>query len=271
MKHSHRKEVRDTSFETPLLVQDALALRSRETRDARHQFLIEGVRAVNLAMEFDALETLFYCPAPGDDGTRFLVAEVRSRGTRCLRVEDADIRAMAQGEDAQNVVGIARQQWKTPAEAFAQDGVWLALETVRNDGNLGSMLRTSEAAGARGVIACGPEVDFWAPKSVRAAMGALFSQTLVRASWKDLLAFKSRANAHWIGTSLENARPYTSLTYSKNFWLWMGDERKGLSARCLEACDELAYIPMSGRVDSLNVGVAAGVVLFGAQFKPRTS
>lgn len=269
MKHSHRKEVRDTSFETSLLLQDALSLRSRETRDSRRQFLIEGVRAVNLAMEFDALETLFYCPAPGDDGTRFLVDGAREQGIRCLRVEDADLRAMAQGEDAQNVVGIARQQWKSPEEAFAAEGVWLALETVRNEGNLGSMLRTAEAAGAQGIIACGPEVDFWAPKSVRAAMGALFSQTLVRASWKELLAFKTRSNARWIGTCLENARPYDALSYGKDFWLWMGDERKGLTPRALEACDDLAYIPMSGRVDSLNVGVAAGVVLFGARLRRR--
>ncbi|RYX81899.1 RNA methyltransferase [bacterium] len=267
MKHSHRKEVRDTSFETSMLVQDALALRSRESRDTRRQFLIEGVRAVNLAMEFDALETLFFCPVPGEDGTRFLAAEARQQGIRCLRVEEPDIRAMAQTEDAQNVIGIARQQWKTPEDAFAQEGIWLALEQVRNDGNLGSMLRTAEAAGAQGIIACGPEVDFWAPKSVRAAMGALFSQTLVRASWKDLLAFKTESNARWIGTCLENARPYDSLNYGKNFWLWMGDERKGLSERALEACDDLAYIPMSGRVDSLNVGVAAAVVLFGARLR----
>ncbi len=266
MKHVNRKEVRSSSTQTSLLVEDALALRSRETRDSRRQFLVEGVRAINLAMEFDALETLFYAPT-GEEGTRFLAGEARERGVRCLRIEEVELRAMAQGEDAQGVVGIARQQWKSPGEAFAGDGVWLALESVRNEGNLGSMMRTSEASGARGLIACGPEVDFWAPKVVRAAMGALFSQTLVRASWKELLAFKMQSNARWIGTSLENARPYGSIEFGRDFWLWMGDERKGLSARALEACDELAFIPMSGRVDSLNVGVAAGVVLFGAQFK----
>ncbi len=269
MKHSNRKEVRDTSFETPMLLQDALALRSRDIRDSRRQFLIEGVRAINLALEFDALETLFYCYLPGDEGPRFLAAEAREQGVRCLRVEEADLRAMSQGEDPQNVVGIARQQSKSPDEAFAHEGVWLAVETVRNDGNLGSMMRTAEAAGAQGIIACGPEVDFWAPKSVRAAMGSLFSQTLVRASWKELLDLKNQSNIRWIGTCLENARPYDSLTYGKNFWLWMGDERKGLTPRALEACDDLAYIPMSGRVDSLNVGVAAGVVLFGSKLRRR--
>ena len=267
MKHSHRKEVRSFSAETSLLVEDALALRSRETRDSRRQFLVEGVRAINLAMEFDALETLFYCFSPGEEGTRFLVAEARERSVRCLKVEEVELRAMAQGEDAQGVVGIARQQPKSPQEAFAGDGVWLALETIRNDGNLGSMMRTAEASGARGLIACGPEVDFWAPKAVRSAMGALFSQTLVRASWKELLAFKNQSNARWIGTSLENARSYEHISFGRDFWLWMGDERKGLSPRALDACDELAFIPMSGRVDSLNVGVAAGVVLFGAQLK----
>ncbi len=269
MKHSRFLEVRASSDHS-LLLDDALALRGRETRDARRQFLVEGVRAINLAMEFDALETLFFAPGNGD-GVRFLAGEARERGVRCLQIEPAELRAMAHGEDAQGVVGIARQQTRTLVEAGAEKGVWLALETLNDDGNLGTMLRTSEASGARGIIACGPDVDFWAPKAVRAAMGALFSQTLVRASWKELLAFKTATSAQWIGTSLENARPYDQIAFGRDFWLWMGDERDGLSPRALEACDELAYIPMSGRVDSLNVGVAAGVVLFGAQFRFKVS
>jgi len=267
MKHNSRREVNPSPRpESQFLLEDALSLRTRLERDARRRFLIEGVRAVNLAMEFDALETLFFC-SNGDDGTRFLVAEARSYGARCHRVEEVELRAMASGEDAQNVVGIARQQLKSPEEAFAGEGVWLALESVNNDGNLGSMMRTAEAGGARGIVACGPDVDFWAPKAVRASMGAIFSQSLVRASWRDLLAFKNESNARWIGTALENARSYEQVEFGRNFWLWMGDERQGLSRRSLEACDELAFIPMQGRVDSLNVGVAAGVVLFGARRK----
>ena len=267
MKHSHRKEVR-SSTDTSSLIEDALALRSRDTRDARRQFLVEGVRAINLAMEFDALETLFYAPS-GEEGTRFLASEARARGVRCLQVEDAELRAMAHGEDAQGVVGIARQQTRTLLEANAHEGVWLALETLNDDGNLGTMLRTAEASGARGLIACGAEVDFWAPKAVRASMGALFCQTLVRASWREMRDFQAATNARWIGTALMEAEPYDKISYGKNFWLWMGDERDGLSPRALAACDALAFIPMSGRVDSLNVGVAAGVVLFGAQFRGK--
>ncbi len=265
MKHHSRREVNSSSeHETPFLLEDALSLRTRAQRDARRRFLIEGVRAVNLAMEFDALETLFWC-SNGDDSTRFLVVEAREHGVRCHRVEEVELRAMSNGEDAQNVVGIARQQLKSPEEAFAGEGVWIALESVNNDGNLGSMLRTAEAGGARGLIACGPDVDFWAPKAVRASMGAIFSQSLVRASWRDLLAFKEKSGARWIGTALEGARSYEQIEFGRDFWLWMGDERSGLSQRACEACDELAFIPMSGRVDSLNVGVAAGVVLFGAR------
>jgi len=266
MKHSHRKEVRNPSTETSFVLEDALALRSRAERDARRQFLIEGVRAINLAMEFDALETLFYVTG-GEDGAYFLAREARERGVHCHRVEELELRAVAQGEDAQGLVGVARQQLHSLSDALAGEGVWLALETLNNDGNLGTMMRTSEASGARGIIACGPDVDFWAPKAVRSAMGALFSQTLVRASWRDLLAFKEKSGARWIGTCLENARPYEQIEFGRHFWLWMGDERAGLSQRALDACDERAYIPMKGRVDSLNVGVAAGVVLFGAQRK----
>ena len=129
------------------------------------------------------------------------------------------------------------------------------------------MLRTAQAAGARGCIAVtsesgGDDVDFFHPATVRASMGAFWQQTLVRASWDELFRFRARHHPFWLGTSLRNARDYRAIKYPRDLWLWLGDERSGLSPRALHACQQLAYIPVSENVDSLGVGVAAGVMLY---------
>ena len=241
-------------------------LRDRIHRDARGQFLIEGVRNVALALENDALQTLIYAsPMTAISGR--LVAQTRIRGIPHFAASAADLQTLAQGEDPQGLIGIAARPTIPLHEAGAHNGVWLALESIRKPGNLGSLLRTAQAAGARGCIAVaseggGDDVDFFDPATVRASMGAFWQQTLVRASWDELIQFRARHHPFWLGTSLRNAENYRALKYPRDLWLWLGDERSGLSPRALKSCRKLAYIPVDSSVDSLGVGVAAGVMLY---------
>ena len=236
-------------------------LRDRTPRDARGQFLIEGVRSVALALENNALQTLIYAsPMTAISGR--IVAQTRIRGIPHFVTNAANLTPLAQGEDPQGLIGIATRQTLTLDEANAHRGVWLVLESIRKPGNLGSILRTAQASGARGVIAVGDDVDFCNPASVRASMGAFWQQKLVRASWDELFAFRARHHPFWLGTSLRNAELYHQIKYPRDLWLWLGDERSGLSPRALKACRKLAYIPVDPSVDSLSVGVAAGVMLY---------
>lgn len=278
MKNSHLREVRHSHspFNTHSsdngsasdfsigLVQSLLPLKLRQEREARGQFLIEGLRCVHLALETDCLETLIFAtcaPFP----TLEVVREARERGVHCVPVENLSLLQLACGEDPQGLIGVAARRPLSLAEAFADEGIWIALESVQQDGNLGSILRTAEAAGAKGIIAVGAQIDFFAPGVVRCSMGAFFAQKLVRASWKEVLDFKIRRELAWFGTSVEASLRYDAVSYPRDFWLWMGDERCGLSERTLQECDARISIPMQGRVDSLNLGVATGIVLFGAR------
>ena len=191
-----------------------------------------------------------------------LVAQTRIRGIPHFAARPDDLQALAQGEDPQGLIGIAARPTIPLHQSGAHSGVWLVLESVRKPGNLGSMLRTAQAAGARGCIAVGDAVDFLDPATVRASMGAFWQQTLVRASWDELFAFRARHHPFWLGTSLRNAENYCALKYPRDLWLWLGDERSGLSPCALKSCGQLAYIPVSSSVDSLGVGVAAGVMLY---------
>ena len=251
---------------TPQLLAQTALLRNRIHRDARGEFLIEGFRNVALALENDALQTLIYA-SPMTAMSGRLVAQARIRGIPHFMTSAANLQPLAQGEDPQGLIGIAARRTAKLSESGAHRGIWLALESVRKPGNLGSMLRTAQASGARGCIAVtsesgGDDVDFFDPASVRASMGAFWQQTLVRASWDELFAFRARHHPFWLGTSLRGAELYSALKYPRDLWLWLGDERSGLSPRALNACRKLAYIPVSSSVDSLGVGVAAGVMLY---------
>ena len=265
MKRHLDKEVSraKASPATPLLLAHTALLCGRPHREARGQFLIEGARNVALALENDALQTLIYAsPMTAISGR--LVAQTRIRGIPNFAASAADLQTLAQGADPQGLIGIAARPTISLDEAGAHSGVWLVLESVRKPGNLGSMLRTAQAAGARGCIAVGDSeaVDFFDPASVRASMGAFWGQTLVRATWDELFAFRARHHPFWLGTSLRGAKDYRALKYPRDLWLWLGDERHGLSPRALKSCGKLAYIPVSSSVDSLGVGVAAGVMLY---------
>jgi TrmH family RNA methyltransferase len=142
------------------------------------------------------------------------------------------------------------------SEPPAPSDLWLALEHVCSPGNLGTLLRTSEAVGATGLVALGAGVDPWDPAVVRATMGALFTRRIVRAGARVLRAWARRHGVAIVGADGEGARDFREVSYRRPVVLVLGDERKGLSPVQRAACDELVRIPMTGRTDSLNVAVA---------------
>ena len=155
-------------------------------------------------------------------------------------------------------------KWLPKAEAT---GLWLALEDIRDPGNLGTIIRTADAAGARGIILAGSSCDPWSPDCVRATMGSIFAVPLHRMGTSDLIALIKSWPGETVGTHLQATedyrRPYQSPTL-----LIMGSEGQGLSDRVAEACATLVRIPMKSGPESLNLAVASGLVLFEAAF-PR--
>ena len=137
--------------------------------------------------------------------------------------------------------------------------VWVALDHVRDPGNLGTILRTADAVGAKGVILVGETTDPFAVEAVRATMGSLFHVPLARMT---RAAFQEMA-ASWpgtlVGTHLKGSTDYRAISYERPTLLLMGNEQAGLPDELADGCDQLARIPQAGRADSLNLAVATGV------------
>ncbi|WP_245414667.1 TrmH family RNA methyltransferase [Aestuariivirga litoralis] len=158
-------------------------------------------------------------------------------------------------------IGVFRQRW---AETVTPTGVWLALEDMRDPGNLGTIIRTADAAGASGVILAGQSCDPWGPDCVRATMGSIFGMPLVRMDQKGFLSLLKDWPGESVGTHLKATETYRR-AYGTPSLLVMGSEGKGLSEEAAAACSTLVRIPMKGAAESLNVAIATGLMLFEAQ------
>ncbi len=144
----------------------------------------------------------------------------------------------------------------------ASPGVALAVHEVRDPGNMGTMIRTADAAGALGVLAVGDCVDLYAPKVVRAAAGAMFHLPLVAVSEAALLAWSHETGVALVATVVGDGTPLPAAELPERCAILIGSEAHGLPEALLTACQVRVTIPMPGRAESLNAAIAAGVLLY---------
>lgn len=241
-------------------------LRQRKERERTGLFFAEGIRLVAEAMQLGApVDQLVFAPGLVERHpyARALVAGAQAAGTPCLQVSDDAFATVAAKEHPQGLAAVIHQQWTTLDAARTDDGLcWIALDSVQDPGNLGTILRTADAVGASGVILLGQATDPYDPTSIRASMGAIFAQRLVRATWEEFLAWADTHGCHIAGSSDAATDDYAGVTYPRPLVLLMGSERAGLGAERQRVVDRMVRIPMTGRSDSLNLAVATAIMLY---------
>lgn len=272
--HGKIKEI--TSTANPI-IKDIKALAMKKNRDREKLFIAEGQKLVTDALEAGwTIRTLIHGKNAQDDENHrrqveALAVKVHTTGGDVLIVSDKILSAITRRDNAQTVIAVIEQKLTGLNDIKpAENDVWLALDRVRDPGNLGTILRTCDALGAKGVILVGETTDPFALEAVRATMGSLFHVALIRASEADFIPFmqnwQSQHNGATIGTHLKGAVDHRSLDYSKGpQLLLMGNEQQGLTDELTQACSNLVRIPMAGAADSLNLAVASGIMLFEAR------
>lgn len=241
------------------------ALRQRKERDQAGLAFIEGIRIVAEAAALpDTIETLVVAPELlSSSFAQEIVQEQQNKGIPCLEVTPEVFGSFSIKEGPQGIGAIIRQRWETLEHlVLSGEFCWVALDAVQDPGNLGTILRTCDAVGCGGVILLGQSTDPYDATALRASMGAIFTQRLVKASFADFVAWKQQHGYPVIGTSGASAHDYQSAAYRFPTILLMGSERLGLSPEQKSACDLMVSLPMVGRADSLNLAVATGVMLY---------
>jgi len=191
------------------------------------------------------------------------VNQARQKGLEILEVSAEVFERLSTKDGPQGLAAVVGQQWEDLRRVQPQSGrPWVALESVADPGNLGTILRTSDGAGGAGVILLDNSTDPYDPSAVRASMGALFSQKIVRATSQEFADWKLSTHCALVGTSDAAREDYHGFAYPDPLVVLMGSERQGLSEDLLRLCDVVVSIPMLGKSDSLNLAVATALVLY---------
>ncbi len=250
-----------TSSANPV-VKTLKRLHLKKERAETGLFLAEGARLALEAAHLDIWPEIlaFSDAALARPRVAAMIAAARTRGVTCIETSEAVLASIAKRDNPQTVIGAYRQHLSQLTDL--EGALIVALEGVRDPGNLGTILRTCDAAGAGAVVLVGATCDAFSVEAVRASMGSIFATPLARASFAELRAFASARRAALVGASLSGAWPQSEAPLGARVVLLMGNEQSGLDEEMERACDMLVRLPMRGRADSLNLAAATAILVY---------
>ena len=261
-----------TSRNNPKIKQIHQLVNQRKQRQGTGLFVVEGIHHVGEACASQAgVEYLVYAPNLLSSDFAFqLIGEQSELGIPCYAVNDELFNQLASKDNPQGIMAVVRQPHWRLEEMSADKLKWaVALVAPQDPGNIGTILRTVDAVGAGGLLLLDDpdhkqfSADPYHPSSVRASMGAIFWYPVISSTFSNFAAWARTHSYHVYGTSAHSNMDYRSFTqYELPLILLMGSERDGLLENQSAICDQMVRIPMQGRVTSLNLAVATGVMLY---------
>jgi TrmH family RNA methyltransferase len=262
-----------TSLQNPRIKQ-TVRLRDRRDRDEAGLFLIEGRREVARALDNGwQLHTLFFC---NELFTGMAEAETLARagaaGVEQIACSAPVFRKLAYGDRTEGLLAVAPQRHRALADlVLPEHPLLIVAEAIEKPGNLGTILRSADAAGVHAVIVCDGCTDIHNPNVVRASIGTLFSVPVVEAASTDVLAWLRAKQIAALAATPHAEREYTAVDLTRGVAIVVGQEQAGLSARWMESAELQVKIPMLGQADSLNVAAATTLLLFEAVRQRRAA
>ncbi len=243
-------------------------LRQRKCRDGQQRMIVEGYQALVRAVETGyPLYELYFCPAffAGRD-ERALLRRAKDNGARVIEVAQEPFRKMCGAGRLQGLLAVAPRIRRPLYDDHPADarGLYVIAESIANPGNLGSIVRSADGVGANAVIVCDPRTDIFDPKAVRASMGTLFSVPILESSTPQALAWCRKNGIRVLAAAPHTNTVYTDANMREAVAIAVGAEQSGLSEAWMEWACMQVYLPMFGQADSLNVAVAATVLLYEA-------
>ncbi|HEY0946227.1 MAG TPA: RNA methyltransferase [Opitutaceae bacterium] len=255
-----------TSLQNPR-VKQLVKLRDRRPRDEAGVFLVEGYRQIRRALEKGIrLTELYYAPEwfLGENEPA-LIAQAEAAGAKLFELSKDAFGKVAYRERPDGLLAVA-PQWKNALEGIKLSATpfLLVVEAIEKPGNLGTILRSADAAGVDALIVCDPVTDLFNPNVVRASTGVLFSVPVVIAGSTEVRTWLRDRGIRAVATTPAAEALYTDTDLRGPLAIVMGSEQYGLSDFWLKESDGQVRIPMAGQADSLNVAMATIITLFEA-------
>lgn len=244
---------------------EVLKLKQKKYRQRSESFLIEGIKLVKHALEKnESVDMLLYAPTLIDEQAIAEIQAMMPKQSICLSLSKELFDGLSDTVNSQGVMAVVK--FPQPLTSIDPNGLYLALDHIQDPGNLGTMIRTADAAGFSGLIYSKGTVDPFSEKVLRSTMGSVFSLPLMVC--EDLPAFLAESAAEKgmqiLCTSLEDSLDYSEANYNKGSIIVIGNESQGVSEAVFNQATNRIKIPIYGEAESLNAAVAAAIIMYEA-------
>jgi TrmH family RNA methyltransferase len=250
-------------------IQEVQLLKERKERDSTNLFIIEGYRELTRALKGGVrVKALYICRQFFlKESNEALIEECQKKGALVNECSPYVFEKISYRDRPDGLIAIAFQEHKNIQDLEKilekkKNPFLLVAESIEKPGNLGTILRSSDAAGVDGVIICDACTDIFNPNVVRASVGTLFTQPVIETTTEDLLLFLKKEKIFALAATPHATKEYTEVDLTAPLAIVVGSEQYGLSEKWMKECDIQVKIPMMGFADSLNVATATTLLLY---------
>jgi RNA methyltransferase, TrmH family len=267
-----------TSFQNPLIKQIVLLQDKSRARRKLGLFIIEGMREISLAIKGGYLmKTLLFCSEIISEEEVFTLKETANSETEFIEISSEIYEKLAYRGSTEGVLAIAHTKdlnlstlvisatLNDRSQSGAEGPLILIAEAPEKPGNIGARLRTADAAKVDAVIIANPKTDMYNPNIIRSSVGCLFTNQVATGSTSEIISFLKENSINIYCAALQASVPYHTCDFKESTAIVVGTEATGLSDEWLQNSTQNIIIPMQGEIDSMNVSVAAGILIFEAK------
>lgn len=252
-----------TSIQNPFIKSLVLLQEKAKNRKQTGTFLIEGVREISLAVKGNyQIETILFYPE--------ICSEIEARklapNAELIEINKDVFQKLSYRETTEGVLAVAKSKSLQLSDLkLSATPLILVAEAPEKPGNIGALLRTADAANLDAVIIANPKSDLYNPNIVRSSVGCLFTNQIATATTAEIISFLKEKNINFYCATLQNSTSYHTQDFTKPTALVVGTEATGLTQEWRDAATQNIIIPMQGEIDSMNVSVAAAILIFEAK------
>lgn len=252
-----------TSIQNPFIKSLVLLQEKAKNRKQTGTFLIEGAREISLAVKGNyEIETLLFYPEICSE----IEARKLARNAELIEINKDVFQKLSYRETTEGILAVAKSKSLQLSDLkLSATPLILVAEAPEKPGNIGALLRTADAANLDAVIIANPKSDLYNPNIVRSSVGCLFTNQIATASTAEIIAFLKEKNINFYCATLQNSTSYHTQDFTKPTALVVGTEATGLTQEWRDAATRNIIIPMQGEIDSMNVSVAAAILIFEAK------
>ncbi|MCB2339835.1 TrmH family RNA methyltransferase [Clostridium estertheticum] len=243
-----------------LLIKDIRKLKEKRYRVSSNMFLVEGFRFVEEALDSGFEVVHIFISARGE--VKFENSSMKNKlqvNTKVYGVSDSLFKNICDTDNPQGIIASVRNK---PVEIKYDNGFYMLADRIQDPGNMGTIIRTAHAAGALGVILTKGTVDIYNEKTLRATMGSIFKIPIIYDNDLSLVQKLKKSEFKLVTSSLDTDKNFYDIDLKGKIIISVGNEGNGISDEVYDICDLKIKIPMPGGAESLNVAVAASIMMY---------